>query len=308
MNLKNLSDDVLLQSIESHARDERKSGLAVLWHLREIERRMLYAKLQYGSLFSYTVKHLHYSEGAAMRRIDAMRLLREMPELALSIESGELSLTNLSLIKQAVKDAKKSTIETKALLEEVKGKTKKECERILAREMPQTIPEEKERVLTPTHTEVRVVLNEKQLFKLNRLRSLLSNQNPNPSYAELIEMLSDLALKKLDPMESKRKPTPPKALVSSAPYTAESVKDGAKQVKPVPLPLRRKVFQDAKGECANCGNMHFLEIDHILPRAMGGMNEPRNLRVLCRSCNQYEATRLLGTKLMQRYFPKCRSY
>ena len=142
---------------------------------------------------------------SAMRRIDAMRMLKVMPELETSIESGELTLTNLSLVKQASETHRKTTLEKRALLEVVKEKSKRECERILAREMPEMIPAEKERVLTETYTEVRVVLNERQRGKLNRLKALLSHKNPNPTYAELIEILSDVALKKLDPFEKKPK-------------------------------------------------------------------------------------------------------
>jgi len=132
-------------------------------------------------------------------------MLKVMPELETSIESGELTLTNLSLVKQASETHRKTTLEKRALLEVVKEKSKRECERILAREMPEMIPAEKERVLTETYTEVRVVLNERQRGKLNRLKALLSHKNPNPTYAELIEILSDVALKKLDPFEKKPK-------------------------------------------------------------------------------------------------------
>lgn len=300
--MKNLSDDTLLLATETHAREERKSGVQVLWHLREIERRMLYSKLWYGSLFAYAVKHLQYSEGAAQRRIDAMRMLKEIPELEGSLESGELTLTNLSLVKQATKDSKKTISEKRALLEEVKGKSKRECEKILARELPQSIPSEKERVLTETHTEVRVVLNEGQLGKLNRLKALLSHKNPNPTYAELIEMLSDLALKELDPMEWKPKKKTSKTTPPVEHLNSSRIFSG----KAVPSRLRRETWKKTQGNCSRCGSTHLLEIDHKIPRAKGGPNEATNLRMLCRSCNQFEAMRVFGPKLMRKYLPRLR--
>ena len=36
-----------------------------------------------------------------------------------------------------------------------------------------------------------------------------------------------------------------------------------------------------------CGSRHFLEIDHIQPRFVGGNNNPKNLRVMCKSHNIY---------------------
>lgn len=226
-----------------------------------------------------------------------MRILKEIPELVGSLESGELTLTNLSLVKQATEIAKKSTLEKRVLIEEVKGKSKRECEKILAREFPESIPSEGERVLTETHTEVRVVLNEGQLNKLNRLKGLLSHKNPDPTYAELIELLSDLALKKLDPMEQPQKKKELSQNESTSPAKSQTI----------PRPLRREVLRSANGKCARCGSGHLLEIDHITPRAKGGTNEPANLRALCRNCNQYEAVRRLGPALMEPHLPRLRN-
>jgi len=62
---------------------------------------------------------------------------------------------------------------------------------------------------------------------------------------------------------------------------------------------RREIFKRAQNQCENCGSQYALEIDHILPRAMGGDSSQRNLRVLCRSCNQRAAILKLGLKKMQ---------
>ena len=37
--------------------------------------------------------------------------------------------------------------------------------------------------------------------------------------------------------------------------------------------------------CQLCGAEENLHVDHIVPRALGGTDEPDNLRVLCRRCN-----------------------
>lgn len=96
MNLKSLSDQNLLENTSRLAQRERELTLEVLQHLREIERRMLFAKLSYSSLFEYAVKELRYSEGAAQRRISSMRLLKELPEIEAKVECGALSLCALS--------------------------------------------------------------------------------------------------------------------------------------------------------------------------------------------------------------------
>ena len=65
----------------------------------------------------------------------------------------------------------------------------------------------------------------------------------------------------------------------------------------------------AKGACEYqdpqtgriCGSRHQVEIDHKLPRSLGGSNEESNLRCLCRKHNIYEGERLLGLNLMDRF-------
>ena len=87
MNLKPLSDKTLLARTLTLAREEREILLQVLWHLKEIEARKLYSDLRCAGLFEYCVKVLKYSEGQASRRISAMRLLKEIPNIAKSIEA-----------------------------------------------------------------------------------------------------------------------------------------------------------------------------------------------------------------------------
>ena len=97
MNLKNMSDEMVLQSSKKARQAECEALTSILHHLRENERRKLYSKLNYPSLFEYAVKELKYSEAQTMRRISAMRVMKEMPEVEKKIESGEHSLTNVNL-------------------------------------------------------------------------------------------------------------------------------------------------------------------------------------------------------------------
>ncbi|OYZ13527.1 MAG: hypothetical protein B7Y39_17390 [Bdellovibrio sp. 28-41-41] len=79
MKLKHISSEDLHAKTKSIAEKERLTTIEVLWHLRENERRMLYAQMGYRDLKEYCVKELKYSEGSAWRRISAMRLLQELP-------------------------------------------------------------------------------------------------------------------------------------------------------------------------------------------------------------------------------------
>jgi hypothetical protein len=55
-------------------------------------------------------------------------------------------------------------------------------------------------------------------------------------------------------------------------------------------------FTSETGE--RCTERGFLEIDHIIPAALGGRPTVDNLRLLCGPHNQYEAKRKLGADFM----------
>ena len=95
-NLTSLSDSNLLSQTKILAQKERKITVEVLEHLCEIDQRKLYLKKGFSSLFDYTTKELGYSEGAACRRIKAMKLCREIPEITSKIQTGHINLTTAS--------------------------------------------------------------------------------------------------------------------------------------------------------------------------------------------------------------------
>jgi len=56
--------------------------------------------------------------------------------------------------------------------------------------------------------------------------------------------------------------------------------------------LRRFIFRRDPNECAYCGSKKELQIDHIIPISRGGTNDPKNLQILCRKCNQSKGAKL----------------
>ena len=153
-SLDHLSSAELLDRTRQVAAQERKVTALVLEHLREVERRRLYADLGYPSLFEFAVSELKYSESSAHRRISAMRLSREVPSVAPAIEAGTLSL---SVVSQAQRFFRVEKIENgktytptqkEEILEGLIGKSSRECERDLAARSPEFAPKEKTRALS----------------------------------------------------------------------------------------------------------------------------------------------------------------
>jgi len=65
------------------------------------------------------------------------------------------------------------------------------------------------------------------------------------------------------------------------------------EVAPVPGNIRYEVLSRDR-KCQLCGRGPedaILQVDHIVPRAHGGSNDPSNLQVLCAECNQGKGAR-----------------
>jgi 5-methylcytosine-specific restriction endonuclease McrA len=59
--------------------------------------------------------------------------------------------------------------------------------------------------------------------------------------------------------------------------------------KPIHPRVRFRVLQAANFRCAYCGKLDEvsdLQIDHVVPVALGGTNDIANLVAACRLCNQ----------------------
>jgi len=58
--------------------------------------------------------------------------------------------------------------------------------------------------------------------------------------------------------------------------------------------FRLSLFLEQKGTCQSCKLTiqagQAWDIDHILPIALGGTNEPENLQILCRPCHRSKTT------------------
>ena len=94
-----MTNDQLLLQTKTLVQKERSINIQVLQHLQEIEKRKLYLDRGFPSLFEYAVKELGYSHSAAYRRIKAMRLCRDVPQVTSKIKTGSLNLTTASKLQ-----------------------------------------------------------------------------------------------------------------------------------------------------------------------------------------------------------------
>src|SRR5580704_4051438 len=106
MNIKLMTDEELWNETKKETEVERCSTLKIIAFLEEIQFRKLHLKRGYSSLHEYCVKILKYNDGSASRRINAMKLVQELPETRKSIENGSLNLTTASQIQLVIEKRK----------------------------------------------------------------------------------------------------------------------------------------------------------------------------------------------------------
>src|SRR5947209_11276348 len=95
-NLTSLTRDLLIKNTQALITEEKRIELELIDHLREIDRRMLHLEMGYPSLFEFAVRFLGLTEASAYRRIAAMKLVRDIPEVKVGLQSGALTLSNVA--------------------------------------------------------------------------------------------------------------------------------------------------------------------------------------------------------------------
>ena len=296
MNLTFLSDIALVQTTENLVRKEREILLSVLDHLREINRRRLFSSLGYKSLFEFTVRRLGYPEDQAYRRIAAMKLIEEIPEIESKINTGDISLTHIGLAQMLFRQEKKidreMSRETKlSVFEQIAKTSVREAERITLSlsSKPETAKPDRVNAISDSIVELKFTASNELMRKVESLKGLLAHKHPNISLGELFERLCELGLEEWDPAKTA---APRKRRVNRTPLRAQKTSQAD---------IRHRVFKKANGQCESCGSTYALEVDHIEPRAHGGTSAENNLRLLCRTCNQRAAIIAFGVNQMQRY-------
>jgi hypothetical protein len=285
MTIQKLPSKDLLNKTKKLVQLERKTLSQILDHLKEVQRRRAYCPMGYSNLMKYMIKELGYSESASFRRIQALKLTKENPVAASMIQSGEINLSQITMVQTRLKNEKNTTCERENIphiLQMIKHKTARETEQILSEIKPMTKKREIKRSINSTETRVAWNLSNSALKKMDRLQALTKISHKG----DLLNKVFDLALKQLDP-----------ALKPSRKTKTNKIS------KTVSALTKKKLYVRSKGVCefSGCDEEHFLEIEHTIPRALGGSNQLENLKLYCKSHNQHEAIKIFGLEVMDHY-------
>ena len=158
--------------------------------------------------------------------------------------------------------------------------------------------------LTADLRRLHMTVSRRFLEKLAAARDALSHSVPDAKTKAVLEAALDLLLAAQD---KKR------GLVKK-PRTAPASSSPSAELRYVSAAVRRAVFIGDGGCCqwamasgGVCGSRYRLELDHIVPVALGGESTVSNLRVLCALHNGLAARHVFGAELMDRYSSRGRS-
>ncbi len=133
------------------------------------------------------------------------------------------------------------------------------------------------------------------LEKLEAAKDALGHACPSGSGADILERGLDLVLaqhaKRMGLVETPRK--------EPRPSRTDAIPAHVKREVLLRAGGRRCEWRFESGE--RCGCRRRLELDHIVPRALGGQSTIDNVRLVCRQHNLLAARRVFGDAVMDRY-------
>ena len=279
MLLKNKNLGILIGETRVEVSTERKSTANVLPYLAEIDRRKAYLEYDCESMIKFCTKEFKYSETAAIRRIKAARLLREVPTIHSAIAEGKLNLTTLSIASDFFKGEKiKSAEQKKSIIKNLENKSTRDVEKLLfEKSSPDSNFRRKSRLkrVSATDWELTVTITDKLKTSLDRIREIKSHSIQN--FEDLITIMAAQTLKNLEPKPATRQP------IAITP---------ARVATPA---QKRYLLHQANCQCEyinpktnqRCESTSYLEADHIKSVQQGGKTALTNLQILCRNHNQW---------------------
>ncbi|OYZ16076.1 MAG: hypothetical protein B7Y39_16160 [Bdellovibrio sp. 28-41-41] len=298
--VKKLTDLVVDSNLRQLVTSEREILTEIIIYIREVDCRKLYLSFGYPSLFEYLTRRMGYSNASAQRRVNVARLSNEVPVVMDHVESGEIKLSQISVMAQAIRQVnrgsdKVSTETKEQLISELVGKSLNQTEVIVSAALNIPLKQHtKAKHQKDESVRFEVTLTKEQWEKFNRARDILSTSLSNGSWDQVIESMSDQVILKKDKATPRLKARTSKITNSQIKKAnLNSASDATKASRTaIPKSVQHEVF--ARDRCCQyqskitghkCSSTWNLTLDHVQPIWAGGKNEASNLRVFCANHN-----------------------
>ena len=311
--LGKLADRALLVGLRSALGKARMADAEVVRFIAEVDRRKLYREQGCSSMFRYCVERLGMSEGAAYRRIKVARLVRRLPVVLEHLSDGRVHLAavdalaahldrqNVVLVlgrarRKSLREVQQLVVElaqqpdVRTTIRRVPVAQSTQTEAALQTELLSSKRFEPAksatiRPLAPARYHVSFTASEELKQHIERAKELAGH---GANVEALIEDAMALLVAKLEQDRlgvAGRKA--PKVANPRGRYIAKAIK--------------REVFERDGGRCTHigsgghrCSERTGLQLDHVVPHALGGASTAANLRLRCGPHNQLHAEVCFG--------------
>lgn len=334
MNLQTLSNDQLHKNLVIKTATERQLTAEIVEYIHEVDRRRLYLRYDCSNILDYLVREMKYSKASAMRRLDAARLIGSNPEVVAQLSNGEINLSQVSLVAQGLKQAKReanvsgekffASAELKTqLLNQVKSKPIPKAQAIVAQALNLEIKSfEKKVVQRDESVRLEITFTREEYELLQEMKDMLSNKIPGATNRDvLVEALKEFKRRKNPAREVKNSRVSSAAEPNSEkldgqnlnianPTNADSMNADSMNadLKLERLTTEQKSFAEVrrsvfrKDKCCQwkynngklCGSTFQLQVDHKQSKWLGGSDEESNLQLLCGAHNRIKYRQEIG--------------
>jgi 5-methylcytosine-specific restriction endonuclease McrA len=264
-------------------------------------------------MFEFCTRTLSMSRGSAQRYTTAARLAVKFPQLVARVESGELHMATLVILRHHL-----TAENIDQLLELARGKPRYEVEELVAAVAPRPdVPSRMRKIATPRTANsidraqnrmgplgderfhVQFTADRELRDDINHVRDLMRHSNPDGDLEKVFKFCVRAGLERLQSRRlgvSRTRPSHP----------ANRKRATLKSTRHIPRAVRRAVFERDGEQCTyrdkegrRCPCTTFLELDHIIPRAKGGEDTVENLRVRCHGHNGLHAEAVFGKDFIE---------
>lgn len=313
--------------LKSLARQERQVLCQVIKTIQEISARRSYLDLGYPNLYTYLVEGVGYSSGSAHRRIDAARLMHEIPELAGKIESGDLKLTQVSLIQKATRQifnetaTKVCTEQKREILNKICKQSFQKSEQEVARYFDRPVLEfTKQSTQSDGSVRLELTLSQEVYENIQKAQALVSHAVPSKDLVQFLKYVSSKIIQqktkvRVSAQKVAQRPDAPASFSTLEPTDSFSIQEPILRScarKPKikldgrrPFTARqRKLILAQKPTCEHvdpvshlkCNSTWFLQIDHKHSQWAGGVSQLSNAQVLCAAHNRQKYRKEAGLR------------
>ncbi len=296
---------------------DKAKHCSVLW-FDEINKRRLFRELGYASINQYAEQELGFSSSRTGDYLQLCRSFKKLPQVKKKVESGELGYTAARVLARvANEDNEKGWLNfalnnsRRALETEVKRATREAAAESVG-QTPLLPVQPKRRPAAVVPVRVDFEMTPTQLARYEKLWEQIRKQRnvPADKVEALLAVMEEyvsassprgdirppvqihihqcLECEKATVQTSKGELNVSQAELEHAQCDCQVSRPDKRNTTAIPPATRRLVFARARHQCQRkgCNHTQFLEVHHIVPRSMGGSNDPSNCSCLCSACHE----------------------